>query len=228
MRTAAWETGPRGPVDGVRPAWTDTLSGSSDGHSSRANGASVEPGQIGYRGRHTASCPRWSTLQPADLSVAPRTITDRRIARRRRFPGAGDALERRGQALSPRGCDGDTGDDKGRRKHSARTASEGVQWPRNGVGRRLSRVAWVTPDELEVDRVGDAGEDGCREDPHGWERGDRRHVPAGPGAAGGTGTDRWKGPVRAVSEQSRRGPDGADGHCHEVIRGVSGGGGRIV
>ena len=103
---------PTGTVNGVRPEWTGTLSGSSDGHSNRANGASVEPGEIGYRGRRTASWPRWSTLHPADLSVVPRTITDRRIPRRRRFPGPGDPLERRGQALSPRGCDGDTRDDK--------------------------------------------------------------------------------------------------------------------
>ena len=42
------------------------------------------------------------------------------------------------------------------------------------------------------------------------------------------GPDRWMGPVRAVSEQSRRGPDSADGHCLQVIRGASGGGRRIV
>ena len=42
------------------------------------------------------------------------------------------------------------------------------------------------------------------------------------------GPDRWKGPMRAVSEQSRRGPDGADGHCHQAIGGASGGGGRVV
>ena len=47
---------------------------------------------------------------------------------------------------------GTRGATKGRRKRSARAASEGVQWPRNGFGRRLSRVACVTPDELEVDR----------------------------------------------------------------------------
>ena len=103
---------PTGPVDGVRPEWTDTLSGSSDDHSNRANGASVEPGEIGYRGRHTASWPRWSTLHPADLGVIRRTITHCRIARRRRFPGPGAALERQVQALSPGGCDGDTGGDK--------------------------------------------------------------------------------------------------------------------
>ena len=40
---------------------------------------------------------------------------------------------------------GTRGTTKGRRKRSARADSEGVQWPRNGVGRRLSRVAWVTP-----------------------------------------------------------------------------------
>ena len=103
---------PAGTINGVSPAGTGTLAGSSDGHSNRANGSSVEPGEIGYLGRHTASWPRWSTLHPADLSVVRRTITDRRIARRSRFPGPGDALERRWQALSPRGCDGDTGDDK--------------------------------------------------------------------------------------------------------------------
>ena len=137
---------PTGTVDGVRPEWADTLSGSSDDHSNRANGSSVEPGEIGYRARHTASWPRWSTLQPAELSVVRRTITHCRIARRRKFPGAANALQWRGQALSPRGCDGDTRDDKGRRKRSARADAEGVQWPRNGVGTRLRRVAWVTPD----------------------------------------------------------------------------------
>ena len=103
---------PAGAINGMSAAGTGTLSGSSDGHSNSANGSPVEPGEIGYRSRYTASWPRWSTLHPAGLSVVQRTITDRRIARRRRFPGPGDALERRGQALSPRGCDGDTRDDK--------------------------------------------------------------------------------------------------------------------
>ena len=128
---------PTGTVDGVSPAGTDTLSGSSDGHSNSANGSSVEPGEIGYRGRHTASWPRWSTLHPAGLSVVPRTITDRRIARRRRFPGPGDALQWRGQALSPRGCDGDTGDDK----RPPETLSEGGFWGCSVAPQRL----WQTP-----------------------------------------------------------------------------------
>ena len=132
---------PTGTVDGVRPEWTDTLSGSSDGHSNRANGSSVEPGEIGYRARHTASWPRWSTLHPADLSVVPRTITDRRIARRRRFPGPGDALQWQGRHCRHGDVMGTRGATKGRWKRSARADAEGVQWPLNGVGRRLRRVA---------------------------------------------------------------------------------------
>ena len=46
---------PAGAINGMSAAGTGTLSGSSDGHSNSANGASVEPGEIGYRGRHTAS-----------------------------------------------------------------------------------------------------------------------------------------------------------------------------
>ena len=103
---------PAGAINGMSAAGTGTLCGSSDGHSNRANGSSVEPGEIGYRARHTASWPRWSTLHPAGLSVVPRTITDRRMARRGKFPGPGAALQWRGQALSPRGCDGDMRDDK--------------------------------------------------------------------------------------------------------------------
>ena len=53
---------------------------------------------------------------------------------------------------------GTRGTTKGRRKRSATADAEGVQWPRNGFGRRLSRVALVTPDELKVHRLGEAGE----------------------------------------------------------------------
>ena len=103
---------PTGTVDGVSPAGTGTLSGSSDGHSNRANGASVEPGEIGYRARHTASWPRWSTLHPADLSVVRRTITDRRMPGGGGFRGRGTRWNGRGRHCRPRGWDGDTGGDK--------------------------------------------------------------------------------------------------------------------
>ena len=84
----------------------------------------------------------------------------------------------------------------------------------------------MTPDELEVDRL----------------RMPERMVVGRIDTAGNAvidamyppvrvrleGTGRCKGPVRAVSGDSRRGPDGADRHCHQAIHGASGGGGRVV
>ena len=84
----------------------------------------------------------------------------------------------------------------------------------------------MTPDELKVDRLGDAGEVVVgRIDTAENAVIDAMYRPV---RVRLEGPDRWKGPVRAVSEQSRRVPDGADGHCHQAIRGASGGGGRIV
>ena len=84
----------------------------------------------------------------------------------------------------------------------------------------------MTPDELKVGRLGDSGEVVVgRIDTAENAVIDAMYPPV---RVRLEGPDRWMGPVRAVSGDSRRGPDGAERHCLQVIRGVSVGGGRIV